>query len=148
MTYLLDTCILSKLRKIQKYPEPALEKWISKHTESAYYISVLTLGEIQTGISKLQRRNPEEQKNSMILEDWLYGELIPRFHGRILQVDAQIALAWGKLVGEAKQRGILLPVTDGLIAATALTHGLILVTENIKDFDKTGATLLNPWDLK
>lgn len=145
MSYLLDTCILSKLRKIGKQPDVKLENWIKKHSESSYFISVLTIGEIQSGISKLSLKKNGEKQKRLILEDWFLEELIPRFHNRILPIDREVVLTWGKLLGESKQRGLIIPVVDGLIAATAIVHNLTVVTENINDFIETGARLFNPW---
>jgi toxin FitB len=142
MTYLLDTCILSKLRKIKTHPHKKFESWFVKHSESAYFISVLSIGEIQKGIAKL---SIHDNKYKMILEDWLMGELIPRFEGRIIDIDMEIASTWGRLCGNAQKKGILFPVIDSLLAASAIQHHLILVTENIKDFAQTGVPLYNPF---
>lgn len=145
MSYLLDTCILSKLRKISKKPDKKLENWIAKHSDEAYFISVLSLGEIQLGISKLNMKKKEEKNKRLILEDWFQEELLPRFTHRICAVDVEVILTWGKILGECQQRGISIPVVDGLIAATAVVRNLTVVTENIKDFLETGARLFNPW---
>ena len=145
MSYLLDTCILSKLRKIGKQPDIKLENWVKKHNENSYFISTLTIGEIQSGVSKLNLKKNEEGQKRLILENWLIEELIPRFYNRILAIDIEVVLTWGRLLGESKERGILIPVVDGLIAATAIVHNLTVVTENINDFIETGARLFNPW---
>lgn len=145
MSYLLDTCILSKLRKIGKLPDIRLEDWIKKHNENLYFISALTVGEIQSGISQLNLKKNEEGHKRLVLEDWLLEELIPRFHNRILDIDVEVVLTWGRLFGERKQRGLIIPVVDGLIAATAIVHNLTVVTENISDFIETGARVFNPW---
>lgn len=145
MSYLLDTCILSKLRKIASQPDVKLETWLKKHTKSVFFISVLTIGEIQSGISKLNLKKKDEKQKKLIIEDWLLEDLIPRFENRILEVSTEVVLTWGKLSGEKKQRGINIPVVDGLIAATAIVHNLTVVTENIKDFIETGARVFNPW---
>jgi predicted nucleic acid-binding protein len=139
MSYLLDTCILSKLRKIRTNPNSKLQTWISKHSESDYFINVLTLGEIQKGITRLKSDN---EVMKAILEEWLDNELIPRFKGRILPIDAQTAYIWGNLCGNNKT----LPVIDSLLAASAIQYHLTLVTDNIKDFAPTGVRLLNPMD--
>jgi toxin FitB len=145
MSYLLDTCILSKLQRINKRPDPKLEHWVAKHHENSCFISALTLGEIQSGISKLNLKKNDEQQKKLILESWFFEELIPRFNNRILAVDIEVVLTWGRLIGEHKQRGIIIPVIDGLIAATAKVHNLIVVTENSNDFIKTGVMVFNPW---
>lgn len=138
MTYLLDTCIVSKLRK--KTRDPKLEEWIKKHPASHYALSSLTIGEIQAGISQLNDRN-EVKKH---LGEWLLGDLIPSFEGRILEFDRKVVIRWGMLLGECRRQGINLPIVDSQIAAVALQHELILVTENIKDFLHTGVITVNP----
>jgi len=147
MTYLLDTCVLSKLRRIKTHPDPKLSSWIVKHPESAYFISVITLGEIQAGIAKLDGKNSELQKQHMLLEDWLFGELIPRFNNRILDITVQVAFTWGKMSGSGMKNGNNVPVADGLIAATAQHNGLIVVTDNNKHFAPLGVEIINPWIL-
>lgn len=141
MTYLLDTCILSKLRKIKTHPNQKLETWFEKHSESAYFINVLSIGEIQKGIAKL---GTLDHKKKMILDDWLIGELIPRFESRILVIDSLTASIWGDLCGKGEKKGIVLPVIDSLLAASAIQHHLTLVTENTKDFVGAGVRLFNP----
>jgi predicted nucleic acid-binding protein len=141
MSYLLDTCILSIWRKIKTHPNKNLEDWFCKHPESSYFISAISVGEIQKGISKI---TPGPKK--MILEDWLFGELIPRFKGRILSIDQDTAVIWGDLSGEAQKKGVNIPIIDGLLAAQSLQHQLVLVTENVKDFKNTGARIFNPMD--
>lgn len=145
MGYLLDTCILSKLRRISKKPDAKLENWVTKHNEDSYFISVLTMGEIQSGISKLNIKKTEERQKRIILEDWFLEELIPQFNNRILAIDLEVVLTWGRLSGECRQRGIVIPAVDGLIASTAIVHNLTVVTENINDFIETGARMFNPW---
>lgn len=80
----------------------------------------------------------------MIFEDWLLSELIPRFKDRILPIDDHTCSIWGMMKGDAYKRNKTLPVIDSLIAATAIQHNLILVTDNIKDFQETGVKLFNP----
>lgn len=142
MTYLLDTCVISKLRKITKYPDPSLQDWIKKHQESQFFLSILTIGEIQQGITKL-----DKSKQKRILEEWLKGELIPRFQDRILTIDFKVASKWGELSGFYSKKGKPLPVIDSLIASTAIVHDLIVVTENIKDFSRIEQMkLFSPWE--
>lgn len=145
MTYLLDTCILSKLRRIVKYPDPKLQNWMEQHPAGLYSISVFSIAEVQAGISKLHEKSSDQKKYKRDLENWLFGDLVPDYEGRILDFDLKLAVRWGTLVGQCKQKGINLPVIDSLIAATALHHELILVTENHVDFEKTGVMLINPW---
>ncbi len=141
MSFLLDTCILSKSRKLSVSHYDKLRKWLTTYPESSYFISAVSIGEIQSGISKLKR---EEHTKKMILENWLLSELIPRFADRILGIDQHTCLLWGRLMGEAQNKGRPLPVIDTLIAASALQHQLVLVTDNIKDFQDTDVPLFNP----
>lgn len=145
MTYLLDTCILSKLQRISKHPDPKLRHWIEQHSANLYCISVFSIAEIQAGISKLDDTSKERKKFKIDLEDWLFNALIPDFEGRIIDFDLKLAHRWGTLVGECKKKGINLPIMDSLIAATALLHGLIVVTANSADFEQTGVPIINPW---
>jgi toxin FitB len=108
--------------------------------ENQLYLSVLTLGEIRKGASAL----PESRRRSQ-LEVWLERQVKVRFSGRILPISDDIAERWGWLAAEAKIRGRSLPVIDGLLAATALHHNLVLVSRNITDFLITRVPILNPW---
>ncbi len=146
MTYLLDTCILSKLRRLSKYPDPLLRTWIEKHSASLYYLSVFSIAEIKAGIAKIPNQPSDRKKYKSDLEDWLSNDLIPDFAGRIIDFDLKIVHCWSSLVGEFKQKGINFPIIDSLLAATALQYGLIMVTENVADFEKTGLTIINPWN--
>ena len=141
MSYLLDTCILSKARKSNSDSEK-LKRWLDQYPETSYFISVLSIGEIQAGIAKLRDK---EHEKKMVFENWLLGSLLPRFEHRILGVDLETCSLWGQLRGEAQKRGSPLPAIDALIAASAMRHQLILVTENTKDFLATGAHLVNPF---
>jgi predicted nucleic acid-binding protein len=105
------------------------------------YISVISLGEISKGIATL----PESKRRSQ-LRRWLAQTLRPWFEGRILPVNESVAERWGLLAGQAKLRGKGLKVEDGLIAATALEHGLTLVTRNVRDFEGLGVVVLDPWN--
>jgi len=104
-------------------------------------MSVISIGEILKGITILAAG----QRRAM-LQQWLDETLRPWFEGRILPVSEAIAARWGTLSGECKVRGATLNMADGLIAATALEHGLTLVTRNAKDFEAVGVAILNPWE--
>jgi len=138
MSYLLDTCVLSELRK--PAPDPNVTTWIEGGDESHLYLSAIALGEIQKGISKL-----DESKKKRGLQLWLEQELHERFAGRILTVDSAVALEWGILQGLSARSGNPVPVVDSLIAATAICHNLTLVTRNTTDFERMPVRLLNPW---
>jgi predicted nucleic acid-binding protein len=100
----------------------------------------MTIGEIRKGIDLL----PVSPKRSD-LQDWLDIEVRAWFADRILPVTENIAERWGRMAAEAKKKGVTLAVVDGIIAATALEHGLTLVTRNTKHFDALGVALVNPW---
>ena len=139
MKYLLDTCLISEL--VKKEPNPAVVNWLDGQDEQKLFLSVLNLGELQKGISKLPGGAKKDE-----LQAWVALDLVERFTGRILEIDLETALSWGKLQGEAEQAGEKLPVMDALIAATAAAHGLVVVTRNVKDMERCGARVCNPWE--
>jgi toxin FitB len=136
--YLLDTCLISEL--VKKEPNPAVVNWLDEQDEQNLFLSVLTLGELQKGISKLTAGTRKDE-----LQAWAGHDLVERFAGRILDVNLETALFWGRLHGESEQKGERLPVMDSLIAATATAHGLIVVTRNVKDIERCCVRVCNPW---
>jgi len=108
--------------------------------ETSLYLSVLTIGELRKGIDSLPTSRRREK-----LESWV-GVIKLRFDGRILQLDLAAAEQWGSMVAAGFRLGRPLPIMDGLIAATALEHGLTLVTRNIRDFARLGVDVFNPWE--
>ena len=138
MKFLLDTCLISEL--VKKEPNPKVVTWLDERSESALFLSVLTIGELQKGISKLAAGTRKDE-----LQAWVEHDVADRFEGRILEVDLETVLVWGKLQGEAEQRGERLPVMDSLIAATAKAHGLYVVTRNARDLERCQAKVFNPW---
>lgn len=135
MGYLIDTNVLSELRKKQNADVNVIE-WFSGVDGVECYVSVLTLGEIFNGIQRLREKNPVAAES---LNKWL-DTLTQNFHDRVLPITSDIALKWGEITAP-----VSLPVVDSLIASTAMVHNLTLVTRNIKDIEKTGAKLLNPF---
>ncbi len=133
--FLLDTNILSELRK-QDRCDPGVRTWFEQSPEHQLFVSVLVLGEIRRGIERIRARDPRQAD---ALEAWL--ESVTRhYEERILPVDLGVADRWGAM-------GSLQPIApvDGLLAATALTHQLTLVTRNVADVESTGVKLLNPF---
>jgi predicted nucleic acid-binding protein len=137
--FLLDTNCISEV--VRRKPEPHVLHWMEAVDETLLYLSVLTLGEIRKGLAGLP-----QDKRSTQLEAWLGSELQARFSGRILPVDVAVADMWGLLVAEAKRHGKTLSAIDGLLAATALHHGLTIVSRNVSDFAGAYVPILNPWD--
>jgi predicted nucleic acid-binding protein len=137
--FLLDTNVPSELIRIG--PDPRVAQWLRNADDNKLHLSVISIGEVCKGFTI----HPEERRRD-ILRKWLDETLRPWFAGRILPVSEAIAERWGILEGQCQLRGLTVNAPDGLIAATALEHGLILVTRNVKDFAGLGLTVFNPWD--
>jgi predicted nucleic acid-binding protein len=134
---LLDTNVVSELRKPPERCDPAVRSWFVGLPESSIYLSVLVLGELRRGVERLRRR---DTASAEALDHWLQT-LAASYSGRILGIDAPVAEVWGRInVPEP------LPAIDGLIAATALAHGLTLATRNVRDLLRSGVPIVNPWD--
>lgn len=138
MKYLLDTCLISEL--VKKVPNPAVASWLNEQDEQSLFLSVLTIGELQKSISKLPDGTRKDE-----LQSWVEHDLALRFTGRIIDVEMEVMLIWGRLQGESERSGTSLPVIDSLIAASAKAHGLIVVTRNVKDIERCQVRVCNPW---
>jgi predicted nucleic acid-binding protein len=134
VTYLLDTNVVSELRKPQ--PDAGLQAWLDEVPSQLTFLSVLVLGELRQGIERLR---PRDALQALALERWLYG-VVDEFEDRVLAVDSIVAEAWGRL-----NAGAGLPVVDGLLAATALVHGLTVVTRDTDPFERAGVPFVDPW---
>ncbi len=135
MKYLIDTCVLSELRK--KIPNQGVIDWFAARSVSTLYLSVLTLGELRKGITAL-----EDVKRREILLNWLESDLPLFFSGRIFSIDTDVANRWGELLAVTKRP---MPAIDSLLAATASHHGMSVVTRNQRDFEDFGIEVINPW---
>ena len=135
MSYLLDTNVLSELRR--KSPNSGVVEWFAKRPATTLYLSVLTLGELRKGVDGLT----DTARRASLL-DWLETDLPAYFTGRILPIDVHVADRWGRILAVA---GRPLPAIDSLIGATAAHHGLSLVTRNVRDFAGFGLDVINPW---
>lgn len=135
MSYLLDTNVLSELRR--KTPDARVVRWFSQRPAGTLYLSVLTLGEIRKGIEMLA-----DQRRRLALMDWLDIELPAFFSGRVLDIDTAVADRWSRIVAHA---GRPLPSIDSLLIATAAQHGMTLVSRNLRDVEGLGAPVLSPW---
>jgi len=136
--FLLDTNVISEL--VRRKPDPRVTAWVEGTAEELLHLSVLTLGEIRKGIASLPAGS-----RRVALEAWLDSEVVLRFAGRILPIDQAVADRWGHIAARAVGARRLLPVIDGLLAATALDYNLTLVTRNIRDVAATGVPVFNPW---
>lgn len=139
MTYLLDTAFLSELPKRQ--PSPGVVAWLGTVREDEMFTSVFVVGELQRGIARLA-----DPARARFFDEWLTHAVRERFGDRTLPFDERAAMAWGGMVGRAELQGVTLPPIDSLIAATALVHGLTVVTRNTRDFERCGVPVVNPWD--
>jgi predicted nucleic acid-binding protein len=134
--YLLDTNVVSELRKAAKADQRVIA-WAGRTDVQFMYISVVSILEIRMGILSLRRKDTAQAD---ILGEWLSRQVIPGFSGRILSIDLPVALRCAELhVPDPRSD------RDALIAATALAHGLTVVTRNTKDFQPTGVMTFNPW---
>lgn len=136
MTWLLDTNVVSELRKGPR-ADPGVRAWVDAAEDSQLFTSVLVLGEVRRGIESIRRRDAVA---AMALAQWL-ARLTETFDDRILSVDAQVADRWGSLNVPHP-----MPTVDGLLAATALVHGLTLVTRNVRAVARAGVKTLNPFE--
>ncbi|HET9300136.1 MAG TPA: type II toxin-antitoxin system VapC family toxin [Candidatus Polarisedimenticolaceae bacterium] len=135
MSYLLDTNVLSELVRVR--PHAGVVRWVGSQPAAALHLSVLTLGEIRSGMERVTDRRRREK-----LRAWLEEDLPSWFEGRLLAIGAEVADRWGRLRSEVKTP---VPAVDSLLAATALHHDLRLVTRNTADFRYPGLELVNPW---
>jgi toxin FitB len=136
--FLLDTNVISELRKAKSgKADSNVVAWASSVSAARLYISVITILELETGVLLVERRDPSQ---GAVLRSWLNTHVLPAFSERIIAVDTAIAQRCAKLhVPDPRSD------RDAIIAATALVHGMTVVTRNTEDFVQTGAVLLNPW---
>jgi hypothetical protein len=141
MMYLLDTNVISEFRKAGKgRADRQVIAWANSVSAESMYLSAVCILEMELGTLLMERRDAAQ---GAILRSWMEDHVLPRFAGRILFVDTPVALR-----GAALQVPNPCSYRDALIAATALVHGMTVVTRNVKDFEDTGVALLNPWNPK
>ena len=139
MMFILDTNVVSELRKVRLgKADENVAQWADSVATPDLYLSVVTIQELEIGVLLAERRDAEK---GAIFRTWLNSHVLPAFEGRILPVDLAVARQSAKLHVPDPH-----PVRDGLIAATALVHGMTVVTRNVDDFKRTGVPILNPWD--
>ncbi|MDP1679511.1 MAG: type II toxin-antitoxin system VapC family toxin [Candidatus Nitrotoga sp.] len=139
--YLLDTNVVSELRKAKAgKADKNVIAWAASVSSNSLFLSVITILELEIGIQLVERRDPTQ---GTLLRAWHEGQVLLAFSGRILPVDVLVAERCAKLhvPDPCSDR-------DALIAATALMHGMTVITRNIADFQATGVELLNPWDTR
>jgi predicted nucleic acid-binding protein len=139
MAWLLDTNVLSELRRPK--PEPRVVAFVAACPGHELHISVVTLAEIRFGIELVNEPNRRAELN-----EWLTHQVRPMFVGRVLQVTENIMLKWRLLVEDGRKTGHTFSQPDLIIAATAIDHGLTVVTRDRGDYDRTGVRVLNPWE--
>jgi toxin FitB len=135
---LLDTNILSELRRPR--PEPKVVAFVSAQSLESLFVSSVTFAEIRFGIELL-----EDIHKRAAFNDWLNLQLRPMFESRVLPVSEDVMFKWRLLVEEGRKTGHTFSQPDLIIAATALHHGLAIVSRDTGGYAKTGATLINPW---
>ncbi|MCD2339163.1 type II toxin-antitoxin system VapC family toxin [Ideonella azotifigens] len=138
MMYVLDTNVVSELRKASAgRADTNVVAWASKVATGTLYVSAITVLELELGILSLERRDAPQ---AAVLRVWMHSHVLPAFAGRVLAVDTAVALQCAQIHVPNRRSE-----RDAMIAATAMVHGMTVVTRNVADFQGTGATLLNPW---
>lgn len=137
MTYLLDTNVVSELRKPRERADPGVHAWARAQRTSDLWLSVITVMEVEIGVARLERR---DERQGATLRRWLERDLLPAFEGRLLPIDVDVARrAAGLHVPDPRSE------RDVLIAATALERGMTVVTRNVSDFASLAVQLIDPW---
>ena len=139
MMFVLDTDVVSELRKVEAGKgHRQVAAWSAQVTPGETFLASITIHELELGILLLERK---DKRQGAILRAWIDTRVLPEFDGRILPIDAVVARRCAKLhVPDPR------PMRDALIAATALVHGMTVVTRNVRDFEPMGVEILNPWE--
>ena len=137
--FLLDTNVVSELRKVKTgKADRSVAAWSDSADAGELYLSAVTIEELEIGVLGIERR---DRVQGELFRRWMDEQVLPTFADRILPIETTVARRSARLhVPDPR------PIRDGFIAATALAHGLILVTRNVGDFEPMGVRLLNPWD--
>ena len=133
--YLLDTVAVSE--SIKRHRNAGYAAWFSRQIPQTVFVSVISLGEIARGATQVRGRDPVQAQH---LERWLV-HVRAAFTDRLLPVDERVAIAWGRFVATQPTP----PNVDSMIAATAMAHGLTVVTRNVRDFERSGVAVINPF---
>jgi predicted nucleic acid-binding protein len=138
---LLDTNVVLELRKVRfGKANERVAQWADSVDAVSLFLSAITIQELEIGILLAERRDPAQ---GAVFRVWLNNHVLPAFFGRVLSVDTEVAQRSAKL-----PMPDLRPVRNGLIAGTALVHGMTVVTRNVADFEGTGVLIFNPWEGK
>jgi len=138
--YLLDTCTISEFSK--PYPDKNVSGWLKSIQPERLFLTSITVGEIRKGLAKLPN-----SKRKVKISEWI-NTLLEQYESRIIPIDLAVAENWGETQGISENEGKPIPTIDGLIAAVARIHNLILVTRNEQDFENCSVFILNPWRIK
>lgn len=140
MMFVLDTNVVSELRKMRVGKADAnVTAWTQGVDAADLFVSAITIMELELGVLSMERKDATQ---GAVLRQWLERQVLPEFSGRTLPVDTAVAQRCARLHVPDKRND-----RDALIAATALVHGMTVVTRNVADFSATGVPLVNPWDL-
>lgn len=143
MKYLVDTCALSELQR--RRPNKDVVAWFKKRfDDSLFFVSAVSIAEIRRGVNRLDAGDTRRQR----LEDWLDNKILPQYSDSILPFDLPVAQKWGEIMAEADRAGCPRPPLDAQIVATAIVHGLSVVTRNVRDLDFADVKIVNPWEDK
>ena len=141
MRYLVDTCVLSELRR--KRPAPSVVTWMKRHfANNDFFVSSITIAEIERGIRRLENSDPKRD----LLISWLENEIIEQFGDSIIPFDLDVAKKWGEIMADADAIGRPRPPLDAQIVATALVHNLVIVTRNVADMNFAKVKIINPFN--
>jgi toxin FitB len=137
--YLLDTDVVSELRKVKAgKAHPNVAAWNSTVAPTETFLSAISVLELERGVLRIERRDSAQ---GAVMRAWMDEHVLPTFAGRILPIDTGVARRCAKLhIPDPR------PERDALIAATALLHGMTVVTRNVEDIERTGVAILNPWE--
>lgn len=138
MSFLLDTNVISEW--VKPRPDAGVVRWLAEVDEDRVFLSVVSLAELGYGIERLPRGRRRTR-----LSAWLQDDVAERFNGRLLPVDPAVADGWGRVVAARDALGRPIGIMDAFVAATAIVHGLQLVTRNETDFTDTVNEIVNPW---
>ena len=138
MSFLLDICFVSELSKRNR--NPGVLAWLDDQDEAEIFLSTVTIGEIERGLTSHRDANRRKR-----LREFIEVEIVERFRERTIGTDEPVWRRWGVLCGAADRAGKPLPVLDALIAAVAQVHGLTVVTRNESDFERCNVPIVNPW---